>query len=371
LKNPDIRWNPEIEYIRGVAILLIISIHTTAYFILIDVHNFLFYFNAAVDVFSHIGVPIFIFVSGFVLAINYRNHFSLKLFFKKRIPRILIPYVTFSIFYLLIYELLLNSNLIQNQKELSQLSYNEILFRLISGTAHYHLWFLILILELYTLYPIIIKIHDFFSKLNKQYLLLFIVFATQVIMSIVNYYYPKTDLFYLVFLNYIFYFVIGIFLSENYQKFKQLIRNIKESNLFILFLLSLGLTSILTLFFVQNYMVFFKIQNPFFGYYILLYPLYLILNLILLFSIICALERSKICYLQEFLKTLSKYSFGIYLIHPFFIEAVFFLIMPILDLNVNNWLFYPILFIFALFLSLISIKILDNIPYTSIFLGVK
>src|SRR5690606_32582239 len=130
------------------------------YFTLMNVHNFLFYFNAAVDVFSHIGVPIFVFVSGFVLAIKYRNQFSLKSFFKKRIPRILIPYLTFSFFYLLLFIFLSGSQLIQNQMELSQLTINALLFRLISGTAHYHLWFMILILELYVLYPIIIKNYD-------------------------------------------------------------------------------------------------------------------------------------------------------------------------------------------------------------------
>ena len=368
MKYQDNPWNPEIEYLRGIAILFIIAIHSFGYCYRMNFHNFLFYFNTALDVFSHIGVPIFVFVSGFVLAIKYHDDLSLKDFYKKRIPKIVIPYVTFSIFYLLGYQFLLRSQLLQNQRELSQLTLNEVFFRLISGTAHYHLWFIILILTLYILYPLIIKIYGFFSKSHKEHVLLIIFFSIQSMMCILNHYYPTTDLFFLVFLSYIFYFVLGIFLSYHYSEFKEFILHLEKKSLSLLLFINLGFTIILTFIFVQNYTINFE------NHYLdisLVYPLYFLINLLLLFSLICSLEHSAITPLKEFLMSVSKYSFGIFLIHPFFIEAVYYLVMPRIAITVDNWIFYPILFISALIFSVLALKILKKIPHASIFIGMK
>jgi surface polysaccharide O-acyltransferase-like enzyme len=367
LNYQNISWNPEIEYLRGIAILFIIAIHTTSYLTEMNSHNFLFYFNAAVNVFSHIGVPIFVFISGFVLALRYRDHFPLKEFYLKRIPKIVIPYLTFSVLYLSMYFFLSSSQLLKNQRELSQLTFNDVVFRMISGNAHYHLWFFILILELYFFYPLIIKIYDFFSKLHGEIQLLLFLFIIQEITSVLNYYYPATDLFFLVILNYIFYFVLGVYLSDNYSKFNGIVLNLKSTTLWSLFVLTLIFTIILMFIFIQYFTLFSGFPNPLFGYY----ALYFIFTLILLFSLITTIEQSEIIPLKNSLKSLSKYSFGIYLIHPFFIEATYYLVMPKLAINVNNWISYPILFFSGLIFSVIVLKILGRIPHLSIFLGIK
>ncbi|MDD4620297.1 MAG: acyltransferase [Methanosarcina sp.] len=91
----------EIDYLRGFAILAVVAIHTSANFTKIQNVNLLLTINVIIDVFSHFAVPLFIFISGFVLSIKYKGQFSQKIFLQKRAKSILLPYIIFSTLYLL------------------------------------------------------------------------------------------------------------------------------------------------------------------------------------------------------------------------------------------------------------------------------
>lgn len=85
----------EIDYLRGFAILAVIATHTSARFIQIPNINLLLIINVIIDVFSHFAVPLFIFISGFVLSLNYKGPFSKKTYLQKRVKSILPPYIFF------------------------------------------------------------------------------------------------------------------------------------------------------------------------------------------------------------------------------------------------------------------------------------
>lgn len=65
----------EVDYLRGFAVLAVIAIHTSSNSQILNL-NLLLIVNLIIDVFSHFAVPLFIFISGFVLSLNYRGLFS-------------------------------------------------------------------------------------------------------------------------------------------------------------------------------------------------------------------------------------------------------------------------------------------------------
>jgi len=91
-------WISEIDGLRGVAILAVIVIHSVANFSQIDTINKLLILNLVIDVFSHFAVPLFIFISGYVLSSKYQQ--VTITYYIKRIKSVVLPYITFSFFYL-------------------------------------------------------------------------------------------------------------------------------------------------------------------------------------------------------------------------------------------------------------------------------
>jgi len=57
----------EIVYLRAIAILAVISIHISAIFTSMDQITLLTFLYISADVLSHLGVPLFVCISGFVL----------------------------------------------------------------------------------------------------------------------------------------------------------------------------------------------------------------------------------------------------------------------------------------------------------------
>ena len=135
-----------IEYIRGVAMLGVVGIHTGASTLSnpnVNLHLF-----ALLEIVSRFSVPIFFFVSAFGLFrshpldedLNY-GHFMLR-----RFRTVLIPYLTWSILYMLHYSLTYNDYYIWKPT----LVYKYFLF----GLASYQLYFLVILLWFYAMIPL-------------------------------------------------------------------------------------------------------------------------------------------------------------------------------------------------------------------------
>jgi surface polysaccharide O-acyltransferase-like enzyme len=138
----------EIDYLRGFAILAVIAIHTSACFTQVKNINLVVIINVIVDVFSHFAVPLFIFISGFVLSLKYKGLFSQKIFYIKRAKSVLPQYIIFSTFYIL-----LNVALSSINHNLKFPSIITIIFWFLTANSYYHLWFFALIIQFYIFYP--------------------------------------------------------------------------------------------------------------------------------------------------------------------------------------------------------------------------
>ena len=87
---------------RGIAALAVIAVHISMNYTRIPDVNLLALTNVFIYITAHFAVPVFIFISGWVLAARYTGYFSIREFYRRRAKTILIPYLVFSGLYLLV-----------------------------------------------------------------------------------------------------------------------------------------------------------------------------------------------------------------------------------------------------------------------------
>ena len=206
----------EIQFMRGLAILVILMVHAAGDFshvVRVDeniVARALFY------ALTSFGVPIFILISGFVLYHRYGHQVSVRDFYSRRFKKVLIPYAIFSVIYIAF-----------SAWENGWLpSKGKCLWMILTGTSYYHLWFVRLIVQIYLLYPFLAKLYRRFEEVGKVRWLLGgslvlqtlinagILIAKQVSSSSVD---EVIDVV-LVFTGFIFYFFLGMWAARNRKK---------------------------------------------------------------------------------------------------------------------------------------------------------
>lgn len=143
----------ELDIFRSFAIMAVLLIHATSTTLVTTQGTSSYYPYLFANIFSKFAVPVFIFLSGFVLFYNYLdkpiNKSMLKTFYTKRLLYILVPYILVSFCYFLL-------NTYAKGKlglPITQLGHDFGL-QLLKGTAHTHLYYLIIMLQLYILFPL-------------------------------------------------------------------------------------------------------------------------------------------------------------------------------------------------------------------------
>ncbi|MBD3215183.1 MAG: acyltransferase family protein [Candidatus Lokiarchaeota archaeon] len=220
----------------------------------------------------------------------------------------------------------------------------------------YHFWFIGLILSFYLFYPLLIK---FLMKYQNRLLsILIISIVIQaiwipirnllfiILLSIKKYFLVYNILFSLVFysfLSYISYFLLGIYLSRVELK----------SSHYWLFIFPILILSFISFLFTIRY-----------GYFLeIIFPLFFIPVIIIYFKL-----SRKIKKIKPILVLFGKYSFGIYLIHG----AINLKMIEILynnSITINNWVFYPLLFILTFSTSYLIAFSINLIPGSRYIIG--
>jgi len=135
-----------IEYIRGISMLGVIGIHVGSQYLSNTMANI--HLVALFEIASRFSVPIFFFISAFGLFYNLdmKATFNYKSFMQRRFKTVLIPYLAWSVFYVLQYTIL--------YKDTSLLSLSLFARFLFFGLACYQLYFLVILLWFYILMPL-------------------------------------------------------------------------------------------------------------------------------------------------------------------------------------------------------------------------
>jgi surface polysaccharide O-acyltransferase-like enzyme len=276
-------------------------------------------------------------------ALLFTKAYDFNFFIKKRISRILLPFAFWTLVYIT-FDLFLKYQKGIFPKNIELVKY--IFTNLLNG-ASYHLWYIYMIIGLYLFFPIVSKWLINSSK-NEILYFIFIWFLISVFSS--NLFLKVESKLYLIYFSgYLGYPILGYFLTNNIH-----LKSLKPKIILIcLFILSILITMICT--YIET------IKSGKFSetYYSYLSP-FVILSSVAIFLIFKDLSfRNKL--IVKSVKYISKYSYGIYLVH---VLILIVLSKVGLDCNFIN----PIAGIFlttfsCLLLSMLVTFFLNKIPY--------
>ncbi|WP_379128640.1 acyltransferase [Paenibacillus sp. sgz500958] len=148
---------PQLDIFRALAILAVLAIHATSRTLSEMLDTSLFYPFLFINKFSQFAVPSFVFLSGFVLFYNYIDRpltgRTLGKFYGKRLMYIVVPYIVFSLVY---FVLKMHSQDTWDLPAAEQFAKLGKYLR--TGTAYTHLYYVIIIVQFYVLFPLVLWI---------------------------------------------------------------------------------------------------------------------------------------------------------------------------------------------------------------------
>lgn len=306
---------PEITIMRSLAMLAVVCIH----FLNIPVSNIqtgtmgqgFFFTWRSMLVFA---VPSFIFMSMLTVAYTANEKLPLLDFYKKKLLRVAIPYIVWSIGYLLILVIVRHYTIgeILNPKS--------IFYFLAYGKSYEHLYFMPILLEFFFITPLLLPIAR--KVKNSPKAAIGIAFGVQIIIYFLNknIFYPHFKMLSSTFLWYFSIGFLGLWFGCNYHKNFELVK--KHSAKIFVLLAGVGIihryySKLLwqQLWNVVSFNTFLHTVN------LHLYMLLCTLFLLLIANWFCEYPRNakgqeKKSY--RFLLWASPLSYGIYLMHPVF-----------------------------------------------------
>ena len=196
------------QTIRGLCIVCVVVIHSLLQDRL-NIHNN--EINIIIRTIINFAVGIFIFLSGYFIKDNdIRN--DKKDFYKKRLKRLLIPYIIWSSIYIVLFHL----NYIKN------INIKSIISAYIFGNSAVHLYFIVALLQLILITPLLIKVMD----KNSRFINLSIIMLTPIytcINGLFNYY-TKTNfpLYATLFPAWISFYYMGMLYNKQIGKIKKI-----------------------------------------------------------------------------------------------------------------------------------------------------
>lgn len=288
--------DPAIDALRLISILAVVLIHTTtrtleiSHYDLIN-HQFTLFLNQA----ARFAVPLFFLISGFVLTLSYTPG-SYLTYLKKRLSKVLIPYVFWSfIYYFFIYK---------NHSD-------SFLKALLTGSASWQLYFIPSLLIFYLIFPVLFR---FYRLLTTHLLISLLLFIAEVLILNYDYQRHNSSIAYPleVFLFNYFVFLFGTFAAKQMpyiasKRSRILLVLIPPTIFMSYFVFHEGLTNYYK---TWNYIYFYSQWRP----SILIYTL---LIFIFLYSIL-----SRVIHNSSYIIQLSKLSFLVFFIHIIVLEAL-------------------------------------------------
>lgn len=282
------------------------------------------------------SVPVFVMISG-ALLLDPNKKEDLKTFYSKRLSKLFIPVLFWSLFYLL-------WDMLKSFIKGEPLSLVDLAKRLLSGAPHYHMWFLYMIIPLYFFTPFFRKILVNSTRSEITTLVFVSMFLSMLNGFCNSLFSTPSFIFTNWFLSYIPFFFLGYLIRSDERNYSKLI-------LWGTFLVSFTLTAI--------------------GYYIVAnkknlggyFYNYTSITVVPMSVSVMYLLKSWVLPIGNVALTrkLSILTLGVYLIHPVILETLLYL-------GYGPFIFYPlisipILVIFVFFLSLIGAWLLHKTPY--------
>ena len=290
-------------------------------------------------------VPLLVMISG-TLFLNPDKEIRIKTLYQKYILRIVIAFFFWSAFYA-IYAL-------EPYKGIAPSSSDWFLTRLLTG--EFHLWFLFMIAGLYIIVPFLRKITAY-KKLTEYFLLLALIF-TMIIPALLLIKIPKYEVFTGNLENMNFFFVLGftVYFVAGYYFSVYPVKKTARLVIYILGIVSVILTIILTGYLSGNNGVPTEALHGF------LLPNIAVFTLAVFLFLKSVFENKE--FKESAVRTIlliSKCSFGIYLVHAFFM-ILFFTYIDFYQELYNPIILIPVISVAIYACSFVVSFLLNKIP---------
>lgn len=310
---------PELNLVRAMAIIGVLCVHSTSYATVDMTESGYYWLYNFINIFMKYGTPSFIFLSSFVLFYNYYSRpLDKKLignFYKKRFVYILLPYFLFSLFYFVILHVTHYQGRPFGESAISFIS------KLFTGKAYTHLYFVFINMQFYLLFPLVLWLLKKYPAVVKWSVLIGLLIQWAFIVS--NKYGFQVPNKGSWAFSYFSYFMLGAFIGVYFPKIKQWFIISRENAttgrvaswiaLWIVWV-GAGLGHVYI-----YYLLRMKIATYNTLYYELLWNVHTFACALVLIQISYLLYRKGPKFLVRPMSSLGALSFGIYLIHPFFL----------------------------------------------------
>lgn len=350
--SPSKNWFNEINYLRAIAIIGVLIIHTTDSTAAVKNLTGLTFSLMYIEELIRFAVPMFIFVSGFVLYNKYKSELPVKDFYKKRFMSILIPYIIFSVLYCII-----NTQL----GLFPTFTFNSVITSIFNFSASGQFWYIQLILTFYIFYPVIIAYYEITKDRFGIYILTAL-FSPILIMYILGSFIPSFGFALSTPFKYLIYFLFGIYINDNYAKICPLLERISMKKVILLVVLIVSLP-LVSMFLVVDPRCGTQFSNSIPYYYQLALVSTHILHIcIFIFCLyLLLIYKPRLGILQK----IGEYSYGIFLVHAFFHDLFLIYIFPRFSIFPTSLNFYIILFAVMLIMSYFTVKLMLNNRFTT------
>lgn len=342
-----------ISLIRAFGCFAVIILHTAAPILAkIEPLSIYWWIGNLTDSLVRFSVPIFVMASGATILSNLnKNEISILSFYKKRLSKIFPALAFWTVIYSAINIYLYDFDSIQVLANFLKW----LLFKiLIFGKPYYHMWYLYMILGIYILTPFLSRLIKFINPRNQKWLLILGFSITSIIQLTIEYQGTKLP-FLINSILYVPYFLAGYYFFEKRNHFRE--TNIK---FLIFYLLSGILICLFTGFLYPNlknlsWLIMYSYLNPL-----------VILMTINLYIYLLNFKIFKSSLLVDFIVLVSKFSLGIYLVHPLVLILLGSLgIDSILIPNIFGIIFTSVITFFLSFLFCLSLR---NINFVKSFI---
>lgn len=277
----------ELDYMRFIACFAVMIVHITATGVTDYIHgSFPHMLMLLLNRSLKFTTPVFIFLSGVTSFYGYRNgnrEFKYFDFLKKRLSKLLVAYVVWCVIYYTAYI------------RFGYYGFDIKFFTksMFQGTMSYHLYFVIIITQLYILGPVFYNL----IKNSKNRVMVLVISA---IITALCVEYIRFELSDRIFLKYMFFYMLGMFVTFEYDKFTMWL---KKNNIlvivgYIIIALAYSIVSYYDLIIYTIVWFLFSTVSVFFVYYI---------GLIL---------KDWLKNIYSFIKLFGQSSYYIYLMHP-------------------------------------------------------
>jgi peptidoglycan/LPS O-acetylase OafA/YrhL len=354
-QNVSMRFH-ELDYLRGFAIVAVLLNHVSTLY-LTEESQSVIVVNLTLKTLSGLGVLTFFFISGMVLSHRYYPSVPLAGFYKKRLRTIIPPYLTVSTIFIVYWSIVSTAP-----------SVSTIIFYYLTGSTITALWFIVVILQFYLLYPFFIALYAYIERRGLDLWFVIVCLIIQLTWNIVSVYilYGSNELVILldrVFLSYLWFFVLGVYVARNYRRFQSFVKTVSWAPLigaliatFVLAAATLyacTLTPILGVLSVFNFYMVVSMAWP--ALFLTCYKISLSIS-------------QQLGFWPNGIMKLGLASFGIYLLNPFVIMAIN-RVLGSVNIDMSDLIYYPIAIIGLTLITYLLVRFLSKLPHSVWFVG--